>query len=277
MKWRGREESENVEDRRSLGKTGLVIGGAGSILIVILGLIFGFDPRPFLNPQDGQPGQEETRPLDPGQEEAAHLVKVVLKDTEDVWTAQFRKMGKSYRKPTLVLFTGQVRSACGSADSAVGPFYCPSDEKVYIDLDFFRELKTRFHAPGEFAEAYVLAHEVGHHVQKLLGYSGRVHTHKGRMSDSVRLELQADYLAGVWAYHAQEMKNILETGDIKAALTAAKAIGDDTLQKKSRGYVIPDSFTHGTSQQRVRAFTRGIKTGDASPRALERFFTADEL
>ena len=278
MKWRGREESENVEDRRSLGKSGLVLGGAGSILVIILGLIFGFDPRPFLNQQgDPNAGSQEKRPLDPAQEEAAHLVKVVLKDTEDVWTAQFRKMGKTYRKPTLVLFTGQVGSACGSADSAVGPFYCPRDEQVYIDLDFFRELKTRFHAPGEFAEAYVLAHEVGHHVQKLLGYSGKVRTHKGRMSDSVRLELQADYLAGVWAYHAQQMKHILEAGDLEAALTAANAIGDDALQKKSRGYVVPDSFTHGTSQQRVRAFTRGFKTGDASREQLDRFFTADEL
>jgi predicted metalloprotease len=279
MKWQGREESENVEDRRSLTKTGLVIGGAGSILIVILGLIFGFDPRPFLNQQGQQQTEEGDRKLDPEQEESAKFVKVVLKMTENVWEEQFKEHGREfnnggvkYQKPTLVMFTGRVQSACGTASSAVGPFYCPGDEKVYIDLGFFKELETRFKAPGRFAQAYVVAHEVGHHVQNLLGYDKLVKTRKGAESGSVRLELQADYLAGVWGYHANKRETILEPGDLESALTAAKAIGDDTLQRKAGGYVRPDSFTHGSSEQRIRYFRQGFKTGDFSRRALDYFF-----
>jgi predicted metalloprotease len=280
MKWKDREESDNVEDRRSMKKAGLVVGGGGSILIVLLALFFP-QLRPllnqFLNQQGNQVVEQDGKPLDPAQEERAHFSRVILKDTEDVWDAQFRKMGKTYRKPTLVLFSGAVSSACGQADSAVGPFYCPGDEKLYIDRDFFQELKTKYHAGGDFAQAYVIAHEIGHHVQKLLGYSNKVRTRKGAMSDSVRLELQADYLAGVWAYHAQESKKFLEPGDLETALNAANAIGDDALQKKARGYAVPDSFTHGTSAQRIRWFRRGFDTGDVSKRTLDRFFEVDEL
>jgi predicted metalloprotease len=283
MKWKDRPESENVEDRRSFRKAGLVLGGGGSILIVILGLIFGFDPRPLLN-QQGQPGAgpDNGQVTDPAQEELKKFASVVLKDTEDVWTEQFRTVYRSaYRKPKLVLFTGQVDSACGEATSAVGPFYCPGDQQVYLDLSFFQQLRklmeVRPNAPIEFAQAYVIAHEVGHHVQKLLGYSEMVRTRKGELSDSVRLELQADYLAGAWAHHAQQTKNFLEEGDIEAALTAANAIGDDRLQKRARGTVVKDSFTHGTSAQRVRSFRDGFKTGDCSKGRLDRFFTSDEL
>jgi predicted metalloprotease len=281
MRWRDRPESENVEDRRSLGKTGLVVGGGGSILIIILALIFGFDPRPFLM-QQGGPAPNQGGQVDPAQQELKHFVGVVLKDTEDVWTEQFRTVySREYRKPKLVLFTGRVESACGLADSAVGPFYCPGDEQVYLDLSFFEELKklmeVRRDTAIEFAQAYVMAHEVGHHVQKLLRYSERVRTRKGEMSDSVRLELQADYLAGVWAHHVQKTKHILERGDIEVALRAAQSIGDDRLQKRARGTVVPDSFTHGTSAQRVRSFTSGFDSGDCSRRRLDRFFTADEL
>lgn len=289
MKWKDRPESENVEDRRSLGKTGLVVGGGGTILLVIavlVGQYFGVDLRPLLNQQGApNPDQEGQVAADPAQEEAKHFVGVVLKDTEDVWTEQFRTVYRSedlkYRKPKLVLFSGRVESACGLADSAVGPFYCPGDQQVYLDLSFFAELKklmeVRPNAPVEFAQAYVIAHEIGHHVQKLLGYSKRVQSRKGEMSDSVRLELQADYLAGVWAHHAQKTKHILEKGDIEAALRAANSIGDDRLQKRARGTVVPDSFTHGTSAQRVRAFTSGFESGDCSRRRLDVFFRADRL
>lgn len=276
MLWKDREESGNVEDRRSLGKTGLAVGGIGTLLLLLVGWYFGIDVRPLLNPQGG--GGAPDAQVDPAQDELKHFVAVVLKDTEDVWNERFQTVyHKRYREPKLVLFSGQVDSACGLADSAVGPFYCPGDEHVYLDLTFFGELKNRFGAPGEFAEAYVIAHEIGHHVQKQLGYEAKVRTRKGRMSDSVRLELQADYLAGVWAYHAQRTKHILEHGDIEAALTAANAIGDDTLQKRGRGRVMPDSFTHGTSAQRVRAFSSGFKSGDCTREKLDVFFTADEL
>jgi predicted metalloprotease len=275
MLWKDREESGNVEDRRSLGKTGLAVGGIGALLLALVGWYFGIDVRPLLNPQGG--GAPDAQ-VDPAQEELKHFVGVVLKDTEDVWNERFQTVyHKRYREPKLVLFSGQVESACGLANSAVGPFYCPGDEHVYLDLTFFGELKNRFGAPGEFAEAYVIAHEIGHHVQKQLGYEAKVRTRKGRMSDSVRLELQADYLAGVWAHHAQRTKHILESGDIEAALTAANAIGDDTLQKRARGRVMPDSFTHGTSEQRVRAFTSGFKSGDCTRERLDEFFKADEL
>ncbi|HEY7308707.1 MAG TPA: neutral zinc metallopeptidase [Gemmataceae bacterium] len=286
MKWKDRAESENVEDRRSLGKTGLVVGGGGTILLVIavlVGQYFGVDLRPLLNQQGApNPDQDGQVAADPAQEESKHFVGVVLKDTEDVWSEQFRRVySREYVKPKLVLFTGQVESACGLAGAAVGPFYCPGDKQVYLDLSFFAELRklmeVRPNAPVEFAQAYVIAHEVGHHVQKLLRYSEQVRSRKGEMSDSVRLELQADYLAGVWAHHIQKTKNILEKGDIETALTAAKSIGDDRLQKRARGTVVPDSFTHGTSAQRVRAFTSGFESGDCSKERLDRFFTANEL
>jgi predicted metalloprotease len=278
MRWKGQRESTNVEDRRAL-TPGRAAGG-GAVVIIVIALVtylLGGDPRQVLMLlQNNQPpgalqgGGGAGAAADPAQEELKHFVRVVLADTEDVWHDQFRKMGKTYREPKLVLFTGKVESACGFADAAVGPFYCPGDQTVYLDLSFFDELKHRFRAPGEFAQAYVIAHEVGHHVQKLLGTSDRVNAERQRLSKkeynrlSVRLELQADFLAGCWAHHAQKMKNILDPGDLEAALTAANAIGDDRLQKQARGYVVPDSFTHGTSAQRIRWFRRGFETGDLS-------------
>jgi predicted metalloprotease len=247
------------------------VGGAG-IVIVIIALLFGFDPQQLLQfVQQGAPeevGQEQA-PADPAEERLAKFTRVILHDTEVVWDDLFTKMGKQYRKPTLRLFSGKVESACGLADAAVGPFYCPGDAHVYIDLAFYRDMEKKLNAPGEFARAYVIAHEVGHHVQHLLGYSQRVHeVRQSRGPDhpeshhmSVRLELQADYFAGVWAHHGQKRFNFLEPGDIESALHAAFEIGDDRLQKKARGYVVPDSFTHGTSQQRMRWFQRGFKTG----------------
>jgi len=269
MKWEGREESENVEDRRGFnGKAGVAIGG-GAVVLVILALIFGVDPQKLLdlggqNPQGGQQGQV----ADPQEEQLAHFSKVIFHDTEVVWDEQFRKMGKRYQNPTLVLFSGQVESKCGMAGAAVGPFYCPGDNRVFIDLSFYRDMQQKLHAPGEFARAYVIAHEVGHHVQKLLGYSERVDKARHTVSKaehnkmSVRLELQADFLAGVWAHHAQQKFNFLEKGDIDSALNAAFEIGDDRLQNKARGYVVPDFFTHGTSKQRMRWFKDGFDTGD---------------
>jgi predicted metalloprotease len=276
MFWQGRRESENVEDQRNFSKTAIAAGGGIGALILGAVLYFlGVDPGKLFNAgQDGQPPDGEQAAA---QEELVKFVKVVLADTEDVWDEQFRKVGRTYRKPKLVLFNGKVESACGLADAAVGPFYCPGDQKVYLDLSFFEQLKTQLKAPGEFAQAYVIAHEVGHHVQKQLGYSDRVRTRRGALSDSVRLELQADYLAGVWAHHAQKMKNILESGDLEAAVTAAEAIGDDRLQREARGYVRPDTFTHGTSAQRVHYFRDGFETGEFTRKKLDFFFTADEL
>lgn len=275
MDWKGRRESENIEDRRMVTPRRAAVGGAGVLLLALITYLLGGDPQKLLNQlqQENNPqvGAEQGQAaLDPAQEELKHFVAVVLADTEDVWREQFRKMGKTYKEPRLVLFSGRVESACGLADSAVGPFYCPGDQMVYLDLSFFGELKSRFHAPGEFAQAYVVAHEIGHHVQKLLGISDKVHAGRARLSkaeynqQSVRLELQADFLAGFWAYHAQKMKHILAPGDLEAALRAANAIGDDRLQKQARGYVVPDSFTHGTSAQRIRWFRRGFQTGDFS-------------
>jgi len=210
----------------------------------------------------------ERRATSPEEDELAEFVSVVLADTEDVWNKLFSEEGQSYREPKLVLFTGQVQSACGFASAAVGPFYCPGDETVYIDLQFYDELRRKFGAPGDFAQAYVIAHEIGHHVQKQLGITSKVDAMRGRVSQeefnqlSVRLELQADFFAGVWAHHAQRMQQILEPGDINEALQAAGAIGDDRLQKQAQGYVVPESFTHGTSEQRERWFRRGFESGD---------------
>jgi uncharacterized protein len=280
MRLDNREESRNVEDRRGPGRTVGLAAGGGGLLVVIVALLLGVDPRELQqlvgnpNPQaagNAPAGPQNGRPApaaDPEEEKQAHFTKVVFRDTEDVWDELFSGMNASYRKPVLVLFTDRVGSACGLADSAVGPFYCPGDSKVYIDLGFYRDMQRKLDAPGEFARAYVVAHEVGHHVQRLLGY-GRPVDEARRSGDkaeanrmSVRLELQADYLAGVWANHGQKKFNFLEEGDVESALNAANQIGDDRLQKRARGYVVPDAFTHGTSRQRMRWFTQGFKTGD---------------
>ncbi|MBV8881305.1 MAG: neutral zinc metallopeptidase [Planctomycetaceae bacterium] len=277
MQWSGRRESDNVEDRRGSGGGRIAIGGGVSLLVLLAAWALGIDPRLLLNSGLVDTAPSQSRPVDASEEPLKHFVGVVLADTEDVWHAQFVKLGQTYREPKLVLFSGQVSSACGMAGSAVGPFYCPGDQKVYLDLQFFRELQDRFHAPGDFAQAYVVAHEVGHHVQKLLGISDRVHAQRSRQSErdsnreSVRLELQADFLAGVWAHHAQQSKKILDPGDLEEALRAANAIGDDRLQKQSRGVVVPDSFTHGTSAQRIRWFRKGFDSGD--PRLMEELFS----
>lgn len=269
MRWAGRRESSNVEDRRGMPVRAIGGGVGGTLLLIVLALIFNVDPRVVIN--QAPPGVEiahQDQNFTEAEQELKGFVSVVLADTEDVWHEQFRRLGRQYREPKLVLYSGQVESACGFASAAVGPFYCPEDEQLYIDLQFFDELQRRFKAPGDFAMAYVVAHEVGHHVQRLLGYTERVHKLQGRISEqeynrlSVRLELQADFLAGVWAHHAQQTKQILESGDLEEALGAASAVGDDRLQRQSRGAVVPDAFTHGTSAQRSRWFRRGFESGD---------------
>jgi predicted metalloprotease len=249
----------------------MVGGGIGTLVLVLVALYLGIDPTFLLNqtPTVSVPPTGATREVRPAEENRlAEFVSVVLADTEDTWNDLFRQAGGQYREPKLVLFTDAVESACGFADSAVGPFYCPRDEKVYIDLGFYREMKDRFRAPGDFAQAYVVAHEIGHHVQNLLGISEQVQNARAQASQaegnrlSVRLELQADCLAGVWAYHADRARNIIEEGDVEEALGAASAIGDDRLQKQTRGFVVPDAFTHGTSEQRVRWFRHGLEGGD---------------
>ena len=267
MKWLGRERSGNVDDRRGMSRpaAGLGIGG---IIVVVIYMFLGGDSAELANIlQQQQTTNAPNTAVDPNDEDAV-FVSVVLKDTEDVWEKIFREQfGKEYRKPTLVLFDGAVESACGFQQSATGPFYCPTDEKLYIDLSFYRLLKERFNAPGDFAMAYVVAHEVGHHVQHLLGTSDQVHQQRQQLSEkdgnklSVMLELQADFYAGLWAHHADAMKGILEPGDIEEALTAASAIGDDKLQQQSGGSVVPDAFTHGTSEQRMYWFNKGYTTG----------------
>lgn len=269
MRWRGERQSSNIEDRRGIGGRVAVGGGLGTVVIIILALLFGADPRQFLEqvPTDGSGEVQSSRPVNPEEEELKQFVSVVLAKSEDVWNDMFRQNGRQYREPTLVLFTGQVRSACGMAGSAVGPFYCPGDEKVYIDLSFYEELRRRFNAPGDFAQAYVIAHEVGHHVQNLLDITDRVDAMQRRVSEreanqlSVRLELQADFFAGIFARHVQR-QGILEAGDIEEALRAASAVGDDQIQRRTTGHVVPDSFTHGTSEQRIRWFRKGYETGD---------------
>jgi hypothetical protein len=272
MKWEGREQSRNVEDRRGLTpRTGMAIGG-GSILVLLLAWFLGLDPRQVAQfvPQD--PGAIEER--DPNwrptaeEEKLAAFTRTIFRDTEIVWDDLFAQMGRRYDKPVLVLFSGEVRSACGFAESAVGPFYCPGDSRVYIDLAFYRDMQRKLNSPGEFARAYVVAHEVGHHVQKLLGYAARVDEVRRRGFEiegnraTVRLELQADFLAGVWAHHGQKRFNFLEPGDVESAINAAFEIGDDRLQRKAHGRVVPEKFTHGTSRQRQRWFMEGLKTGD---------------
>ncbi|OAI54211.1 hypothetical protein AYO44_15285 [Planctomycetaceae bacterium SCGC AG-212-F19] len=277
MEWESREESTNVEDRRTFGPKSLAIGGGlGAILIVILGLVLGVDPGKLADiagqgaPQGTeQPKGQQPGRVDPEEERLASFAKVIFHDTEVVWAEHFQKMGKQYQKPVLVLYSGRVESACGLADAAIGPFYCPGDSKVYLDLSFFRDMQRKLNAPGEFARAYVIAHEVGHHVQRALGYAPGVDEgRKGLKAEgnqiSVRLELQADFLAGVWAHHAQKKFHFLQSGDIDSALHAAFEIGDDRLQKKAHGHVVPDSFTHGTSQQRMRWFKEGFQKGDVN-------------
>jgi predicted metalloprotease len=271
MRWQGRRQSKNVEDRRSMSGPALAGGGGILGLILVLVVIFlGGDPRPLLQEMQNNPPGQQAGPaqVDPAEDQLAQFVSVVLADTEDVWGQLFREMGTEYREPKMVLFRGSVQSACGFQSAATGPFYCPLDEHVYIDLSFCDEMKTKLGAPGDFAQAYVIAHEVGHHVQKLLGISDEVHHLQQRTSKeeanelSVRLELQADFFAGVWAHHAEQNWQILEPGDIEEALNAATAIGDDRLQMEARGYIVPESFTHGTSQQRAHWFALGLKTGD---------------
>jgi len=269
MLWQGRRESGNVEDRRGMSAGGgLAVGGGliGAIFLVIKFLLGGGDPSqlPQQIPQESRELTAEEKAKD---DERAHFVKVVLADTEDVWAEIFQKMGKPYEKPTLVLFRDATESGCGYASSATGPFYCPGDEKLYIDLSFYQELQERFNAPGDFPMAYVVAHEVGHHIQNLLGISEKMSRLRQQLSEgeynkySVKMELQADFLAGVWAKY-ESNKQLLEVGDIEEAMSAAQAIGDDRLQRQSQGYVVPESFTHGTSEQRVYWFKKGYQTGD---------------
>lgn len=269
MRWRGERQSSNIEDRRGIGPKVAVGGGLGTIVILILALLFGADPRQLLDqaPSNPSSGVQSSRPVNAEEEELKQFVSVVLGKSEDVWHEIFRQNGRQYREPTLVLFSDQVQSACGTASAAIGPFYCPADEKVYIDLSFYEALRRRFNAPGDFAQAYVIAHEVGHHVQNLLGISDRVDAMQRRAGEveanqlSVRLELQADFFAGMFARYVQN-QGILEPGDIEEALRAASAVGDDQIQRRTTGYIVPDSFTHGTSEQRLRWFKRGYDTGD---------------
>jgi uncharacterized protein len=287
MKWRGRRQSDNVDDQRGAGGGGRgfggmpIKGGLGLVVVVvIIGLITGKNPLSLLQqmPMDSGPTMSQSEPYQATaeEEELAQFVKVVLAETEDVWN----QLLPDYREPSLKLFTGTVQSGCGAADASVGPFYCSADDRIYIDLSFYEELRSRFGAPGDFAQAYVIAHEVGHHIQHLKGITDKVHSMKSQLSEeeynklSVKLELQADFLAGVWAHHAQNTQKILEAGDFEEAMTAASAIGDDRLQKQARGYVVPDSFTHGTSEQRQRWFRKGFETGDLNQGDT---FSAEEL
>lgn len=273
MKWQSGRRSENVEDRRGMrtAGVGMKTGGLGMVVMVLLALYFGVDPSVVL--QNGlqqvpvESAGDAAAPA-PGQDPLAEFVSVVLGDTEDTWHALFQAAGQRYEEPRLVLFSDAVQSACGNAQSAMGPFYCPSDRKVYIDLSFYRDLRDRHNAPGDFAQAYVIAHEVGHHVQNLLGIADQVHQRRSQVSAAaanrlqVRMELQADCFAGLWAHHAQRARGILDAGDIEEALNAATAIGDDRLQRQAQGYVVPESFTHGSSAQRVRWFSRGFDSGE---------------
>ena len=269
MLWENGRRSENIEDRRGIRMPGGIAGGGvGVVIIALIAMFFGVDPRVILQ-EAGQgqapSGQQQAVSVDPAQDKLKDFVSVVLADTEDTWGELFQRGGARYEAPTLVLFSGAVRSACGLAQSAVGPFYCAGDHKVYIDLDFYKMLESRFGAPGEFAKAYVVAHEIGHHVQNLLGVSGKVRAAMERSNQlSVRQELQADCYAGIWANHANRSRHILQAGDVEAGLNAAAAIGDDRLQMQAQGYVAPESFTHGSSAQRVKWFRLGLESGELS-------------
>lgn len=272
MRWRGGRQSSNVEDARgSSGKKIAFGGGIGAIIIVIISLVTGKDLSGILQFLDGGSQVTESQPFNPAENDTtAQMVAVVLGSTEDVWSQIFKQVGSTYTAPKLKMFTNSTTSGCGGASAAMGPFYCPADQKVYIDLSFCNELRTRFKAPGNFAVAYVVAHEVGHHIQNLLGISEQVQKMRGRISEaeynklSVKLELQADFLAGVWAYHERQTTGMIEPGDLEVALNAANAIGDDKLQQEAQGYIVPDAFTHGASQQRMYWFKKGFTTGDMS-------------
>ena len=269
------QESTNVEDRRGHRPGPMMIGGGGGLLMIVIIIVvklMGGNPAPLINqmqrqaqqqPQQG-PDEEVEFETTPEEEQLVSFVKRVLHSTEEVWSELFRQDGSQYQLPKLVLFRERTRSACGFGEAAMGPFYCPGDAKVYLDVAFYDEMRDKFMADGDFAQAYVIAHEVGHHVQNLTGISDKVHQRQGQPDYneySVRLELQADFLAGVWAHHANKKHRMLEEGDVEEAMNAAEQIGDDRLQKRSRGYVVPDSFTHGTSAQRVRWFVKGLKSG----------------
>ena len=274
MKWRNRRVSRNVEDRRSESGLGAKkIGGVGVVVITLASMYFGINPKLIMGLLEGTgmtgstPTQNSNYSPTPEQQQLAQFTGVVLADTEDAWNGLLKEAGIRYEEPKLVLFTDRVKSACGQAEAAMGPFYCPGDHKIYIDLGFYQQLKNNHDAPGDFAQAYVIAHEVGHHVQNLLGISSKVQNAQRSMGKtegnqlSVRLELQADCFAGIWAHRTEKAKRILETGDIEEALNAASAIGDDRLQKQARGYASPESFTHGSSKQRVKWFKKGLLGG----------------
>ena len=297
MRWLGDRESSNIEDRRGMGGgLPIGIGGLGAVAIVVIGLFLGIDPSVLLSMLgDDNSGRTQTQqsdgsgygsstipsagPRQAGNDPTARFVSVVLADTEDVWRQTFSDMGRTYHDPRLILYTGTVESACGMASAASGPFYCPGDQKVYLDLSFFDQMRQRLNAPGDFAQAYVVAHEVGHHVQDELGIlqaanAERAHSDKRRSNAiSVRLELQADCFAGVWANRADRMRQILERGDIEEGLNAASAVGDDRLQRQARGVVVPDAFTHGSSAQRAHWFKTGLQSGDL--KACDTFSAAD--
>jgi hypothetical protein len=272
MRWQDRRRSENVEDRRGIGPKGIAMGGGlGVVVLAILYFLLGGNPGEItqsLSPEGPGGGAAAVESLSAADKEMGNFAAVILADTEDVWNMLFREAGRTYREPKLVLFSDMTKSGCGFAQGATGPFYCPEDESVYIDLGFFREMQRQLGASGDFAMAYVIAHEVGHHVQNQLGIMNRMATERERLSETefnrfmVQMELQADFLAGVWAHHGQRLSQFLEEGDIEEGVNAAAAVGDDRLQKRSQGYVVPDAFTHGTSEQRVRWFVKGFKTGD---------------
>lgn len=284
MRWERGRRSENIEDKRGMrmGGRGLAGGGIGAIVLALVAMYFGVDPSVVLNQAGGLAGapQETSAPAPSSPEEARlkDFMSVVLADTEDVWGGLFQGSGQVYEQPRLVLFSGAVQSACGHASAAMGPFYCPGDRKLYLDMSFFNDLANRHDAPGDFAQAYVLAHEVGHHVQTLLGISEKVHAARSRAGEAegnalqVRMELQADCFAGVWAHHANKQRQVLEPGDVEEALAAAAGVGDDRLQQQARGYVVPESFTHGSSEQRMRWFNRGMQSGD--PKQCDTFNAA---
>ncbi|GAB2563514.1 KPN_02809 family neutral zinc metallopeptidase [Spirosoma aerophilum] len=269
MRWLGGRESDNVDDRRGSGGGGLLVGGGiGSVVIAVIVMLLGGDPSEILNQRSAEPATSQAPAGPQADDAAASFTRKTLASTEDVWGKIFADQGAQYPAPTLVMFRQVTQSGCGTASEASGPFYCPADQKLYIDLSFYDELRDRFNAPGEFAMAYVIAHEVGHHIQKQLGIMDKVDAMRSRMSEkeynkvSVRLELQADFFAGVWANHAQGQSISIDKNDVESALTAANAIGDDRIQKETRGTVVPDAFTHGTSAQRVYWFSKGLKTGD---------------
>ena len=272
MRWEHGRRSDNIEDRRGMrvSRKGLAGGGVGAIILALVAMYFGVDPAVVLNQAGNLAPTQEEQPVtfSPEEEKLKAFMSVVLADTEDVWGALFRGSGQRYQQPKLVLFSGAVESACGFAEAAVGPFYCPADQKLYLDMRFFNDLAQRHDAPGDFAQAYVVAHEVGHHVQTLLGISEQVHAVRQRAGEAegnalqVKMELQADCFSGVWAHHAHKQRQILEPGDTEEALAAAAGVGDDRLQKQARGYVVPESFTHGSSEQRMRWFSRGMQSGD---------------